>query len=91
MINRMEANMRLSELFSENTGQISKNRAKLNVDETAGVGIYDPRSNKTADVGPNTLKKNARAFDFDVTQGGVPPTLNPDGTFGTKRKKKVKK
>jgi len=81
--------MRLSEFTKENPGQINKNSAKLGVDETAGVGIYDPRSNKTVDVGPKTLKKNAKAFNFDVTQGGVPPTLNPDGTFGTK--KKVKK
>lgn len=46
------------------------------VHETAGVGIYDPRSNKTADVGPDTLRKNAAKFGFKVSKGGVPPRFS---------------
>lgn len=80
--------MRLHEFFKENIGHTDRLNAKL-VDETAGVGIYDARSNKTADIGPNTLKKSAKAFNFDITQGGVPPILNPDGTW--EKEKKVKK
>lgn len=81
--------MRLYEFTKESIGNIGRINAKL-VDETAGVGIYDARSNKTADIGPNTLKKSAKAFNFDITQGGVPPILNPDGTWDNKEKK-VKK
>lgn len=81
--------MRLHEFVEENPSYLNKNNVKLSsVDETAGVGIYDARSNKTVDVGPDTLKKTAKAFNFDVTKGGIPPILNPDGTWNTKEKVK---
>ena len=41
-----------------------------------GVGIYDPRSNKTADVGPDTLRKNAAKLGHKVSRGGIPPHIS---------------
>lgn len=46
--------------------------------EGFGVGTFDPRSNKTADVGPDTLRKNAAKFGSKVSKGGVPPRISKD-------------
>ena len=39
----------------------------------------DPRFKTalTVDVGPNSIKKNAKAFGFKVSRAGIPPTLKP--------------
>jgi hypothetical protein len=41
----------------------------------------DPRFKTalTVDVHPNSIKKNAKAFGFNTSRAGIPPTLKPSG------------
>jgi len=41
----------------------------------------DPRFKTalTVDVKPNSIKKNAKAFGFNTSRAGIPPTLKPSG------------
>ena len=41
----------------------------------------DPRwkTGLTVDVKPNSIKKNAKAFGFNTSRAGIPPTLKPSG------------
>ena len=41
----------------------------------------DPRwkTALTVDVRPDTIKKNAKAFGFNTSRAGIPPTLKPSG------------
>jgi hypothetical protein len=43
----------------------------------------DPRFKTalTVDVKPDSIKKNAKAFNSKVSRAGIPPTLNPSGRF----------
>lgn len=43
----------------------------------------DPRFKTalTVDVHPNSIKKNAKAFNSKISRAGIPPTLNPSGKF----------
>jgi hypothetical protein len=43
----------------------------------------DPRFSTalTVDVKPDSIKKNAKAFNSKVSRAGIPPTLNPSGKF----------
>ena len=52
--------------------------AHRNQNEAAGVGLVVPGINTTADVGPNSLKKNAAKFGNKVTKNGVPPIVSKD-------------
>jgi len=44
--------------------------------EEFGVGRYDPRSNKTTDVGPDTLRNSAAKLGHRVDRGGIPPRIS---------------
>ena len=35
----------------------------------------------TIDVKPDSIKKNAKAFGFNIKRAGIPPTLNPSGKY----------
>ena len=43
----------------------------------------DPRFKTalTVDVHPDSIKKNAKAFNSKVSRAGIPPTARPDGKF----------
>jgi hypothetical protein len=43
----------------------------------------DPRFKTalTVDVKPDSIKKNAKAFNSKVSRAGIPPTLNPSGKY----------
>jgi hypothetical protein len=43
----------------------------------------DPRFKTalTVDVKPDSIKKNASAFNSKVSRAGIPPTLNTSGKF----------
>jgi hypothetical protein len=62
--------MKIIEIISEASGYIPSEKEK-----------NDPRFKTalTVDVHPNSLKKNAKAFGFDISRAGVPPTLKPSG------------
>lgn len=35
----------------------------------------------TVDIKPDTMRKNAKAFNSKVTRAGIPPTLSPSGKY----------
>jgi hypothetical protein len=43
----------------------------------------DPRFKTalTVDVKPDSIKKNAKAFNSKISRAGIPPTLSPSGKF----------
>jgi len=43
----------------------------------------DPRFKTalTVDVKPDSIKKNAKAFNMYVSRAGIPPTAKPSGKF----------
>lgn len=43
----------------------------------------DPRFSTalTVDIKPDSIKKNAKAFNSKISRAGIPPTLNPSGKF----------
>jgi hypothetical protein len=64
-----------------------------NVNETSGYipsekEKNDPRFKTalTVDIKPNTLKKVAKAFGFDISRAGIPPQASPSGKY-----KRIKK
>jgi hypothetical protein len=59
-------------LVSESSGYIPSEKEK-----------NDPRFKTalTVDIKPNSIKKNASAFNSKVSRAGIPPTLNTSGRF----------
>lgn len=58
--------------ISESSGYIPSEKQK-----------NDPRFSTalTVDVKPDSIKKNAKAFNSKISRAGIPPTLNPSGKF----------
>ena len=79
-----------------------KGMKRQKVDPTYNVGVAesasgyipsyaekdDPRFKTalTVDVKPDSLKKNAKAFGFDISRAGIPPQAQPSGKFKRIRK-----
>jgi len=79
-----------------------KNMPRQSVDPTYNVGVAesasgyipsyaekdDPRFKTalTVDIKPDSLKKNAKAFGFDISRAGIPPQAQPSGKY-----KRIKK
>jgi len=64
--------MKISEILVEASGYIPSESEK-----------NDPRYRTalTVDVKPDSIKKNAKAFNMYTSRAGIPPTARPDGKF----------
>lgn len=81
--------MKLSDL--ENASLILLAEGQTIVDllgETAGVGKIVKGVNTTADVGVNEIPKQAAKWGFKVSRTGVPPTINTNGSIGSKKRER---
>lgn len=81
--------MKLNDL--ENTSPIILAEGQSFVDligETAGVGKIVKGVNTTVDVGVNEIPKQAAKWGFKVSRTGVPPTINTNGSIGSKKRER---
>jgi pyrimidine deaminase RibD-like protein len=67
-------------------GGLKDNQYRGSIGEASGYIPSEKQKNDprfktalTVDVHPNSIKKNAKAFGFNVSRAGIPPTLKPSG------------
>ncbi len=81
--------MKLTDLEIHNPILLSEGRSLVDLlGETAGVGKIVKGVNTTVDVGVNEIPKQAAKWGFKVSKTGVPPTINTNGSIGSKKRER---